>query len=167
MENSISVLLADDCEEFVKSVKDYLDNQEGITVTGVAHDGREAFELIKETKPDVVLLDMIMPYIDGLGVLKKIKNTNLEKEPVCMMLSGVGQERATQKAADLGAQYFMLKPFELDSLTERIREFGGAARIPAEKAAVVPKQEKTVFTDEPKKRYDREDLRNGRDKHYP
>lgn len=159
MENSISVLLADDCEEFVKSVKDYLDNQEGITVTGVAHDGREAFELIKETKPDVVLLDMIMPYIDGLGVLKKIKNTNLEKEPVCMMLSGVGQERATQKAADLGAQYFMLKPFELDSLTERIREFGGAApALPAEKAAVVPKQEKTVFTDEPKKRYDREDL---------
>lgn len=68
---------------------------------------------------------MIMPYIDGLGVLKKIKNTDLEKEPVCMMLSGVGQEKATQKAADLGAQYFMLKPFELDSLTERIREFGG------------------------------------------
>ncbi len=159
MENSISVLLADDCEEFVKSVKDYLDNQEGITVTGIAHDGREAFEMIKETKPDVVLLDMIMPYIDGLGVLKKIKNTNLDKEPVCMMLSGVGQERATQKAADLGAQYFMLKPFELDSLTERIREFGGTApALSSDKAVSAPKREKTVFSDEPKKRYDREDL---------
>lgn len=159
MDNSISVLLADDCEEFVKSVKDYLDNQDGITVAGVAHDGREAFELIKETKPDVVLLDMIMPYIDGLGVLKKIKNTDLEKEPVCMMLSGVGQEKATQKAADLGAQYFMLKPFELDSLTERIREFGGTATVvPSQKAAIAPKQEKIVFSDDAKKRYDREDL---------
>ena len=159
MDNSISVLLADDCEEFVKSVKDYLDSQDGITVAGVAHDGREAFELIKETKPDVVLLDMILPYIDGLGVLKKIKNTDLEKEPVCMMLSGVGQEKATQKAADLGAQYFMLKPFELDSLTERIREFGGTTpAVTAQKAAIVPKQEKLVFSDDAKKRYDREDL---------
>lgn len=154
MDNSISVLLADDCEEFVKSVKDYLDSQDGITVAGVAHDGREAFELIKETKPDVVLLDMIMPYIDGLGVLKKIKNTDSEKEPVCMMLSGVGQEKATQKAADLGAQYFMLKPFELDSLTERIREFGGTTpAVTAQKAAIVPKQEKLVFSDDAKQLY--------------
>ena len=69
-----------------------------------------------------------------------------------MMLSGVGQEKATQKAADLGAQYFMLKPFELDSLTERIREFGGTTpAVPAQKAAIVPKQEKLVFSDDAKK----------------
>lgn len=159
MDNSISVLLADDCEEFVKSVKDYLDNQDGITVAGVAHDGREAFELIKETKPDVVLLDMIMPYVDGLGVLKRIKNTNLEKEPVCMMLSGVGQEKATQKAADLGAQYFMLKPFEFDSLTERIREFGGDCSMPVrDKAPASVNSDQTAYNDAPKKCYDREDL---------
>lgn len=75
------------------------------------------------------------------------------------MLSGVGQEKATQKAADLGAQYFMLKPFELDSLTERIREFGSTATVvPSQKAAIAPKQEKIVFSDDAKKRYDREDL---------
>ncbi len=129
MEKNISVLLADDSEEFVKTVKDYLDSQEGITVSGVAHDGREAFEMIKETKPDVALIDMVMPLVDGLGVLKKIKNTNLEKEPVCMMFSGVGQGRMTQMAMELGAQYFILKPFELDSLAERIREFGNGGEV--------------------------------------
>lgn len=124
MNENISVLLADDSVEFTKMVKEHLDGQEGITVAGVAHDGREALELTKEVKPDVLLLDMIMPCMDGLSVLKRIKNANIEKEPVCMMLSGVGQEKTTQKAVELGAQYFMLKPFELDVLTERIREFG-------------------------------------------
>lgn len=158
MANNISVLLADDCEEFAKTVKDYLDNQDGITVAGVAHDGREAFEMIKETKPDVVLLDMIMPYVDGLGVLKKIRNTDLEKEPVCMMLSGVGQERVTQRASEMGAQYFMLKPFELESLTERIREFGTDEFGVGQKGAEAAKYDNGIFINEAKKCYDREDL---------
>lgn len=156
MNNEISVLLADDCEEFAMSVKNHLDNQEGISVTGVAHDGHEAIEMIKETKPDVVLLDMIMPHIDGLGVLKKIKNMNIEKEPVCMMLSAVGQEKATQKAVDLGAQYFMLKPFELDTLSERIKEFGNEAKLSNETAGAKG-ADKTVSNESPKK-YDRDDL---------
>lgn len=160
MNNSISVLLADDSEEFVKSVKDYLTKQEGITIAGVAYDGREAFELVKETKPDVVLLDMIMPYIDGLGVLKKIKNTNLEKEPVCMMLTGVGQERATQKAVELGAQYFMLKPFELDSLAERIREFASQEAIGSSKheSDRVYKTDNSFAKESTKKCYSKDDL---------
>ncbi len=159
MNNSISVLLADDSEEFVKTIKDYLDTQEGITVAGVAYDGREAFELVKETKPDVVLLDMIMPYIDGLGVLKKIKNTNLEKEPVCMMLTAVGQEKATQKAVDLGAQYFMLKPFELDSLAERIKEFGMEQQdVLVKNTDIVRPSEKTFTKENANKCYSKEDL---------
>lgn len=143
MEKNISVLLADDSEDFVQTVKEYLDTQEGITVSGVAHDGREAFEMIKEIKPDVALLDMIMPLVDGLGVLKKIKNTNLEKEPVCMMFSGVGQGKMTQMAMELGAQYFILKPFELDSLAERIREFGNEGEAePSAKGNAVEGSEK-------------------------
>ncbi len=160
MNNNISVLLADDSEEFVKTLKDYLDEQDGITVTGVAHDGREAFELVKETKPDVVLLDMIMPYIDGLGVLKKIKNTNLEKEPVCMMLTAVGQEKTTQKAVELGAQYFMLKPFELDTLAERIKEFGCEGVDENKKHIDIPqiKSEKVFAKDKSNKCYNKDDL---------
>ena len=160
MNKNISVLLADDSEDFVKSVKEYLTEQEGITIAGVAYDGREAFELIKETKPDVVVLDMIMPYIDGLGVLKKIKNTNLEKEPVCMMLTGVGQEKATQKAVELGAQYFMLKPFELDSLAERIKEFGseGLGMPVKSNSNKTYKSENSFAKENTKKCYSKDDL---------
>lgn len=123
MENSISVLLADDSKEFVEVVKDYLEKEDDIKVAGVAYDGNEAYEMILETQPDVVLLDMIMPRVDGLGVLEKLQNTDMEKKPICMMLTGVGQEKATQKAAALGAEYYMLKPLELTTLSDRIRQF--------------------------------------------
>lgn len=147
---NISVLLADDCEEFTEEVKDYLDVQDGIEVAGVAHNGREAFEMIKETKPDVVLLDMMMPYVDGLGVLKKIRNTTLEKEPVCMMLSGVGQYKTAQKAVEMGAQYFMVKPFEMDVLADRIKEFGQ----PQEKK----KESSGVYKESKTKKYAKDEL---------
>lgn len=138
MNGNISVLLADDSTDFTRIVKTYLDKQDGITVSGVAHDGREAYEMALEIKPDVLLLDMIMPYSDGLGVLKKIRNANIEKEPVCMMLSGVGQPKVAQKAVDLGAQYFMLKPFDLDVLAERILEFGSEGVGKGEEKKSVP-----------------------------
>lgn len=157
MNSTISVLLADDCEDFTKIVKQHLDRQEGITVSGVAHDGREAYELTKEIQPDVLLLDMIMPYMDGLGVLKKLRGANLEKEPVCLMLSGVGQEKATQKAVDLGAQYFMLKPFELDALTDRIREFGSKEdnMVTFESGS---SEQKTFASEKSAKKYSKDEL---------
>ena len=123
MEKTISVLIADGNEQFANSVKDYLTSQEGIDVKGVATNGREAYEKMLETKPDVMVMDMIMPYVDGLGVLKKIKNTKLDKEPVVMMLSGLYQERAMEQASALGAYYYMVKPIEMESLADRIREF--------------------------------------------
>ena len=91
-------------------------------VVGVAKDGQEASELISITKPDIAILDVIMPHLDGLGVLEKINESQMEKKPICIMLSAVGQEKITQKAIDLGAQYYIIKPFEIDVLIKRIRE---------------------------------------------
>ena len=87
MEKSISVLIADGNEKFANSVRDFLTCQEGIDVKAVVTNGRDAYEKVIETKPDVMLMDMIMPYVDGLGVLKKIKTSKLEKEPVVMIMS--------------------------------------------------------------------------------
>ena len=138
MNKQISVVLADDSEDFVNSVKSYLDTVDGIHVAGTAYNGREAVEMVRDLKPDVLLLDMIMPQLDGLGVLQKLRNTPLEKKPVCMMLSGVSQSRSTQRAMELGSAYFMLKPFEMEALSERIFEFAGEA-FPEQSAPAIAK----------------------------
>lgn len=123
MEDSkISVLIADDNKEFCSILNDYLLNQRDIVVTGIAKDGREALDLIVERKPDLVILDIIMPHLDGLGVLEKLNTMNLEKVPRIIILSAVGQDKITQKAITLGADYYTVKPFDMEVFTKRIRE---------------------------------------------
>lgn len=78
-DSKISVLIADDNKEFCSILNDYLLNQRDIIVTAVAKDGREALALIEEKQPDLVVLDIIMPHLDGLGVLEKLNSMNLEK----------------------------------------------------------------------------------------
>ena len=123
MENSkISILIADDNKEFCSILNDYLLNQKDIVVTGIAKDGREALTLIEERKPDLVILDIIMPHLDGLGVLEKLNHMKLEKIPRVIILSAVGQDKITQQAITLGADYYVVKPFDMDIFTKRIRE---------------------------------------------
>ena len=122
MREKITVLIADDNQEFSMTLATYLKNQEDMMIIGRAKDGNEALDMISELMPDVVLLDVIMPHLDGLGVLEKINESNMEKKPICIMLSAVGQEKITQKAINLGAQYYIIKPFEIDVLIKRIKE---------------------------------------------
>lgn len=118
----ISVIIADDNKEFCNILNDYLLNQRDIIVTGIAKDGIEALKLIQEKKPDLVVLDIIMPHLDGLGVLEKLNNMQLEHFPRIIVLSAVGQDRITQRAITLGADYYVVKPFDMDVFTKRIRE---------------------------------------------
>ncbi len=66
-------------------------------VVGIAKDGLEALEVIKEKLPDIVILDVITVHLDGLGVLEQLSSLSLDKTPSCIMLSAVGQEKITQK----------------------------------------------------------------------
>ena len=123
MENKkISVIIADDNKEFCNILNDYLLNQKDIVVTGIAKDGREALEIIEEKQPDLVVLDIIMPHLDGLGVLERLHSMNLPKPPRIIVLSAVGQDKITQQAIALGADYYVVKPFDMDIFTKRIRE---------------------------------------------
>ena len=123
MENSkISVLIADDNKEFCSILNDYLLNQRDIVVTGIAKDGIEALDLIQEKEPDLVILDIIMPHLDGLGVLEKLNNMNLNKMPRVIILSAVGQDKITQKAIKLGADYYVVNPVDMDVFIKRIRD---------------------------------------------
>jgi len=91
-------------------------------VVGVARDGIEAYELIVEKLPDIAILDIIMPHLDGLGVLEKIGATAISKRPLFIILSAVGQDKITQRALALGAEYYVVKPFDMEVLISRIRQ---------------------------------------------
>nr|CAB87987.1 Spo0A protein [Ruminiclostridium cellulolyticum H10] len=118
----IEVLIADDNREFGDILCEYLSNQEDIEVVGLARDGFEAVDLILQNTPDIAILDIIMPHLDGLGVLEKIASSNLEKKPLFIVLSAVGQDKITQRALSLGAEYYIVKPFDMDVLVSRIRQ---------------------------------------------
>lgn len=122
LNKKIQVVIADDNREFGDILVEYLNSQNDIEVVGVARDGYEAIELITEKSPDIAILDIIMPHLDGLGVLEKINSMKLEKKPLFIILSAVGQDKITQRALYLGAEYYIVKPFDMDILISRIRQ---------------------------------------------
>lgn len=112
----------DDNRDFCDIIVEYIDKQHDMEVVGVANDGLEAVDIILKTEPDVVILDIIMPHLDGLGVLERLKYQDLNKSPKIIILSAVGQDKITQQAMRLGADYYMVKPFDMETFIIRIRE---------------------------------------------
>ena len=121
MKEKIKILIADDNLDFVSTLTTYFNTQDDVEIIATAKDGQEAFNKIITERPTVALLDVIMPHLDGLGVLEKLISSNV-KLPICIMLSAVGQDSVTAQAINLGAQYYILKPFKMDVLMKRIRE---------------------------------------------
>lgn len=121
MSEKVSVLIADDNQDFGHTLSSYINMQDDMEVIGMAKDGTEAVDMIVNMSPDVVLLDVIMPHLDGLGVLERINGLNIKK-PISIMLSAVGQDKITQKAVALGADYYVIKPFDIELVIKRIRE---------------------------------------------
>ena len=109
MKEKVSVLIADDNQEFSHTLSTYINAQDDMQVVGMARDGEEAIEIMQDITPDVVLLDVIMPHLDGIGVLEKLNETTMTKKPISIVLSAVGQDKITQKAISLGAQYLCCK----------------------------------------------------------
>jgi two-component system response regulator (stage 0 sporulation protein A) len=120
----IEVILADDNREFTNLLSEYISEQQDMVVTGIAYNGDEVLRLIENEKkiPDVLILDIIMPHLDGLGVLEKLREMNISPQPKIIMLTAFGQENITQKAVQLGASYYILKPFDMEVLINRIRQ---------------------------------------------
>ncbi len=122
MKDKITILIADDNTDFTSTLVDHLEKESDMEVIGIAKDGKEACDMVERTEPDILLLDVIMPYLDGLGVLEKLQTMNLTKLPTCIMLSAVGQTKITQRAISLGAEYYVVKPFDIEVLIKRIRD---------------------------------------------
>ena len=84
--------------------------------------GLEAVKAVTTYEPDVLVLDIIMPHLDGLGVLERINSMNNANLPKVIVLSAVGQDKITQRAINLGAEYYVVKPFDMDVFSKRIRQ---------------------------------------------
>ena len=126
--DTIRVVLADDNREFTELLKEYINGQEDMEVTGVAFNGNDVFKIFeKEGIPDVLILDIIMPHLDGLAVLEHIRGMDLVQQPKVIMLTAFGQEEVTKKAVELGASYYILKPFDMEVLSSRIRQVAGSS----------------------------------------
>ena len=101
---------------------DIIESDDELNVVGVARDGEEAYHVIKAKEPDVVLLDIVMPKLDGLGVLDRVsQDTSIKKHPAFIMISAIGQEKITEDAFARGADYYIMKPFDNDIVLSRIK----------------------------------------------
>ncbi len=118
----LNVAIADDNERMLQALGEIVKSDEELQVVGTAKDGEEAYEMIKKKEPDVVLLDIVMPKLDGLMVMNKIRNDkNIKKYPAFIMITAIGQEKITEDAFSMGADYYIMKPFDNDVVINRIK----------------------------------------------
>ncbi|WDL97041.1 sporulation transcription factor Spo0A [Alicyclobacillus sp. ALC3] len=122
--SALRVLIADDNREFAEVLAEFISSQTDMVLAGVAYNGTDVLALVKEQRPDVLILDIIMPVLDGLTTLERLAELDIPM-PKVIMLTAFGQDHVTRRAVELGVSYFILKPFDMPVLAERIRQVTG------------------------------------------
>lgn len=125
MTDNIKIIIADDNKNFSEGLKQFLESHEDMEVTGMANNGLDTLKLVEETEPDILILDLIMPRLDGLGVLNRLHGFG--KRPKVIISTAMGQENMTQEAVRLGIDYFLLKPYDFQSMSMRIHQLAGSS----------------------------------------
>ncbi|MGN0659706.1 MAG: sporulation transcription factor Spo0A [Emergencia sp.] len=119
----IKLGIADDNKDFREALQDFFGRQEDMEVVFAAGDGLKAIEEIQRCEDiDVLISDLIMPHLDGFGVLESLNSMELNKYPRVVMVSAVGQDTMIQRAVALGAEYYLVKPVNTEVLAKRIRQ---------------------------------------------
>ena len=120
MDNKIRILPVDDNPAILQIMSDFFSDKPDIELVGCAYDGEQALTMIRETRPDVLLLDAIMPRLDGFSVLEELRN--LPDAPHVIMVTALSRDDLVMRAMQLGASYYMVKPIDLNVLHERIKQ---------------------------------------------
>lgn len=129
--SKLSVAIADDNERMLRLLENIVSSDKDLSVVGTAKDGEAAYKLIKEKEPDVVLLDMVMPKLDGIGVMDRVhEEGNLKKTPSFLVISAVGHEQITETAFSHGADYYIMKPFSNEMVLNRIKSIRNVRSVP-------------------------------------
>ncbi|MGE5583066.1 MAG: sporulation transcription factor Spo0A [Bacillota bacterium] len=140
--SKIKIAIADNNRELCNTLADLIDLQEDMELVGVAFDGLEALKVIENSKPDVLILDITMPYLDGIGVLERI--AAFPERPVVIVLTAFEQEAMIQRLTTMGATYYMVKPFDAPTLFDRIRQFASSHPAPARPVKI--HEERSIYT---------------------
>lgn len=118
----LNVVIVDDNEKFRNLLGEIVSNDKDLHLLGTAANGEDACKMIKEKSPDIVLLDIIMPKLDGLGVLERIQNEKeMIKKPAFIMMSAIGNQEIIDSAFELGASYYIIKPFDTQMILDRVK----------------------------------------------
>lgn len=118
----LHVAIADDNERMVQLLDSIVSSDKDLEVVGRAGNGEDLVNIIRQKEPDVVLLDIIMPKVDGLSVMQKVNQDNaIKKRPAFIVITAIGQEKITEDAFELGADYYILKPFDNEMVLNRIK----------------------------------------------
>ena len=118
----LNVAIADDNDRILELLGEIISSDKELTLVGKANNGEEMYQIIKNKEPDVVLLDLIMPKMDGLSVMERVnEDKTLKKSPNFIIITAVGQERITEDAFKKGASYYIMKPFHNETVLNRIK----------------------------------------------
>lgn len=124
-----NIAIGEDNAQMMQYIDEGLRKQNEFQIVGKATDGKRLYQIVKEQHPDVVVLDLILPQMDGLSLMEQIRRDPEIKEcPEFIVISSIGEERITADAFRLGAAYYLMKPFENENLIQRIRMFHKADR---------------------------------------
>ena len=126
METTMRILIADPGEDFRGMLAEVISAEEDMTVVGAAGDGQEALALADSLQPDILLTDLVLTRLDGLGLLTALSQR--DNAPAAIVLSGFYNEQVVMSCSELGAYYFMPKPCDIPALLTRIRQVAADRR---------------------------------------
>ena len=122
----LNIAIADDNRQTLELLGEILEGEKDYHVVGKADNGNEAYNMIMKTKPDVVLLDIVMPGMDGISVMEKVKaNADYKENTSFIMVTAASSENLTADAFKLGANYYIMKPFTKDSVLDKLKRLNG------------------------------------------
>lgn len=121
--SKVKVAIVDDNEAIVNELCEAMKNDDGIEIVGAGANGLDALRIIRDKTPDVMILDLIMPQLDGFGVMERVRyDVHCKVPPIFIIITAIGQDGVTERAFELGASYYMLKPFDNRVLISRIKQ---------------------------------------------
>lgn len=141
METRIRVLIADEDTEFRKLLAETLCRDNHVEIVGSFADGKGLVQRILDSVPDVLLIDVMLPGVDGLTVLHELSDAAPAKMPVIFVLSGFASQETTAECNALGVSFYLRKPIDLQALAQRVMRYGGQRNFSRTAAVRMPDED--------------------------